>query len=96
MKAIQKVKVHPMRAPALDWMTATLDVQLVLARKEIINRELDQHQLREGHILSNLPIPYHNIPKRRSQEMEREKIKADHAPSYSSSPLSKPCKGKKT
>lgn len=85
-----------MRAPALDWMTAILDVQLVLARKgSTINRELHQHQLRESHILSNLPIPYHNIPKRRSQEMEREKIKADHAPFCSKSPLSKPCKGKK-
>lgn len=58
MKAIQKVKIHSMRVPALDWMTATLDVQLVLARKgTTINRELDQHQWRESHILSNLPIP---------------------------------------
>ena len=50
-----------------------------------------QQSLLPEPFLFNLPIPY-NVPKKRSQR--RGKMKADYAPSYSKSLLSKLCKGK--
>ena len=67
--------------PASGCLPPYTDEQLTVAIKgATANRRLDQHQLKQSQILISLPIPYHNIPKKRSWKREGREMEADHAP----------------